>query len=151
MIQIAGRRLWTGACNPTIFLSRGVFIDRFIFKSNLLWMRLPWECHNQSQDTYWRVYRMLIDEYNECFWIQRNHWIAQFYLVISPSHYGVTWEACACLSGHFAVLAIRSVNTFVYCTKQNLVFLLQQRSLPEPVHILTAHPRNELVGLAARE
>ena len=50
-----------------------------------------------------------------------------------------------------AVLAIRSVNTCVYCTKQDLVFLLQQRSLPEPVHILTAHPRNELVGLAAGE
>ena len=30
------------------------FIDRFIFRSNLLWMRLPWECHNQSQDTNWR-------------------------------------------------------------------------------------------------
>ena len=27
----------------------------------------------------------------------------QFYLVISPSHYGVTWEACACLSGHCSV------------------------------------------------
>ena len=32
----------------------GVFIDRFIFRSNLLWMRLPWECHNQSHDTNWR-------------------------------------------------------------------------------------------------
>ena len=31
-----------------------VFIDRFIFRSNLLWMRLPWECHNQSHDTNWR-------------------------------------------------------------------------------------------------
>ena len=30
------------------------FIDRFIFRPNLLWMRLPWECHNQSQDTNWR-------------------------------------------------------------------------------------------------
>jgi len=35
-------------------LCHGIFIDRFIFKSNLLWMRLPWECHNQSQDTNWR-------------------------------------------------------------------------------------------------
>ena len=50
-----------------------------------------------------------------------------------------------------AVLAIRSVNTCVSCTKQNLGFLLQQRSLPGPVNILTAHPQNELVGLAARE
>ena len=32
----------------------GVFIDRFVLRSNLLWMRLPWECHNQSQDTNWR-------------------------------------------------------------------------------------------------
>ena len=45
------RSLWAGACNSTIL---GVFIDRFIFRSNLLWMRLPWECHNQSQDTNWR-------------------------------------------------------------------------------------------------
>ena len=37
-----------------LYSCHGVFIDRFIFRSNLLWMRLPWECHNQSQDTYWR-------------------------------------------------------------------------------------------------
>ena len=37
-----------------LYFCHGVFIDRFIFKSNLLWMRLPWECHNQSQDTNWR-------------------------------------------------------------------------------------------------
>ena len=36
-----------------LFSCHGVFIDRFIFRSNLLWMRLPWECHNQSQDTNW--------------------------------------------------------------------------------------------------
>ena len=34
-----------------LYFCHGVFIDRFIFKSNRLWMRLPWECHNQSQDT----------------------------------------------------------------------------------------------------
>ena len=32
----------------------GVFIDRFTLTSNLLWMGLPWERHNQSQDTNWR-------------------------------------------------------------------------------------------------
>ena len=37
-----------------LYFCQGVFINRFIFKSNLLWMRLPWECHNQSQDTNWR-------------------------------------------------------------------------------------------------
>ena len=37
-----------------LYFCHGVFTDRFIFKSNLLWMRLPWECHNQSQDTNWR-------------------------------------------------------------------------------------------------
>ena len=37
-----------------LYSCHGVFIDRFIFRSNLLWMRLPWECHNQSQDTNWR-------------------------------------------------------------------------------------------------
>ena len=37
-----------------LYFCHGVFIDRFIFRSNLLWMRLPWECHNQSQDTNWR-------------------------------------------------------------------------------------------------
>ena len=31
----------------------GVFLSRR-FHRNLLWMRLPWECHNQSQDTNWR-------------------------------------------------------------------------------------------------
>ena len=36
-----------------LYFCLSVFIDRFIFKSNLLWMRLPWECHNQSQDTNW--------------------------------------------------------------------------------------------------
>ena len=38
----------------SLYFCHGVFIDRFIFKLNLLWMRLPWECHNQSQDTNWR-------------------------------------------------------------------------------------------------
>ena len=37
-----------------LYCCHGVFIDRFIFRSNLLWRRLPWECHNQSQDTNWR-------------------------------------------------------------------------------------------------
>ena len=37
-----------------LYFCHGVFIDRFIFRSNLLWMRLPWECHRQSQDTNWR-------------------------------------------------------------------------------------------------
>ena len=37
-----------------LYFCHGVFIDRFIFRSSLLWMRLPWECHNQSQDTNWR-------------------------------------------------------------------------------------------------
>ena len=37
-----------------LYSCHGVFIDRFIFRSNLLWMRLPWKCHNQSQDTNWR-------------------------------------------------------------------------------------------------
>ena len=36
------------------YFCRSIFIDRCIFRSNLLWMRLPWECHNQSQDTNWR-------------------------------------------------------------------------------------------------
>ena len=29
-------------------------LDRFDLRSNLFWMRLLWECHNQSQDTNWR-------------------------------------------------------------------------------------------------
>ena len=37
-----------------LYFCHGVFIARFIFRSNLLWMRPPWECHNQSQDTNWR-------------------------------------------------------------------------------------------------
>ena len=37
-----------------LYFCHGVFKDRFIFRSNLLWMRLPWECHNQSQNTNWR-------------------------------------------------------------------------------------------------
>ena len=34
--------------------SHGAFIDRFIFRSNLIWTIVPWECHNQLQDTNWR-------------------------------------------------------------------------------------------------
>ena len=51
---------WSGAYEqehatpPWLYFCHSVFVDRFIFKSNLLWMRLPWECHNQSQDTNWR-------------------------------------------------------------------------------------------------
>ena len=37
-----------------LYFCQGVFIDRFIFRPNLLWMRLPRECHNQSQHTNWR-------------------------------------------------------------------------------------------------
>ena len=37
-----------------LYFCNGVFIDQFIFRSNLLWMRPPWECHNQSQDSNWR-------------------------------------------------------------------------------------------------
>ena len=37
-----------------LYFCHGVFIHRFIFKSNPIWMRLPWESHNQSQDTNWR-------------------------------------------------------------------------------------------------
>ena len=53
LIIYSTRSLWAGVCNSTI-ICQGVFIDRFIFRSNLLWMRLPWECHNQSQNTNWR-------------------------------------------------------------------------------------------------
>ena len=49
----SARSLWVGEYNSTISC-HGAFVDRFIFRSNLLWMRLPWECHNQSQDTNWR-------------------------------------------------------------------------------------------------
>ena len=37
-----------------LYSCHGVFIDRFIFREGLLGIRLPWECHNQSQDTNWR-------------------------------------------------------------------------------------------------
>ena len=30
------------------------FIDRLIFRSNFYGMKLPWECHDQSQETDWR-------------------------------------------------------------------------------------------------
>ena len=49
---------WSGAYEEehatSLYFCNGVFIDRFIFKSNLLRMRLPWKCHSQSQDTNWR-------------------------------------------------------------------------------------------------
>ena len=32
---------------------RCIFIDWFIFRSNLPGMRLPWECHDQSQEPNW--------------------------------------------------------------------------------------------------
>ena len=54
------------------------------------------------------------------------------------------WSLQCLLSG-------QSTRVFTARNRIWFFFLLQQRSLPEPVHILTAHPRNELVGLAARE
>ena len=42
-----------GACYSTAFLSRR-FHSRFIFRSNLPGMRLPSECHDQSQETNWQ-------------------------------------------------------------------------------------------------
>ena len=49
---------WSGAyeqehATPLCFC-HGVFINWFTFGSNLLWMRLAWESHNQSKDTNWR-------------------------------------------------------------------------------------------------
>ena len=58
LIFISLKLQWPGAYEQEhaspLYFCHGVFIDRFIFKLNLLWMRLPWECHNQSQDTNWR-------------------------------------------------------------------------------------------------
>ena len=31
-----------------LYFCHGVFINWFMFGSNLLWMRLPWECHNHK-------------------------------------------------------------------------------------------------------
>ena len=47
------RSRWEGVRNSTIFLPRR-FHRPFIFRSNFPGMRLPWECHNQSQETKWR-------------------------------------------------------------------------------------------------
>ena len=41
------RSRWVGACNR--YSCHGVFVDRFTFRSNFPRMRLPWECHDQSQ------------------------------------------------------------------------------------------------------
>ena len=41
---------------PVTALHTDLFLDgihRFIFRWNLLWMRLPWKCHNQLQETNW--------------------------------------------------------------------------------------------------
>ena len=37
-----------------LYSCQGVFIDRFIFRSNFAGMRLPWRCHGQAQATNWR-------------------------------------------------------------------------------------------------
>ena len=37
-----------------LYFCHGVFIDRFIFRSNSSGIRLPWECDDQSQETNWR-------------------------------------------------------------------------------------------------
>ena len=60
LVLIQCQTIWiqTGAYElehaTLLYCCHGVFLDRFIFRSNLLWRRLPWECHNQSQDTNWR-------------------------------------------------------------------------------------------------
>ena len=42
------RSRWVGACNSAIFSLTDLFLDRISLD-----MRLPWECHNQSQETNW--------------------------------------------------------------------------------------------------
>ena len=48
-------RIWTGADEQEhatpLYSCHGVFIDRFIFRSNFPRIRFPWECHDQSQKT----------------------------------------------------------------------------------------------------
>ena len=39
-----------------LYFCHGVFIDRFIFRSNSPGIRLPWECADQSQETNGRHY-----------------------------------------------------------------------------------------------
>ena len=34
-----------------LYFCYGIFIDRFIFRSNSPGIRLPWECDDQSQET----------------------------------------------------------------------------------------------------
>ena len=46
---IQSRSRWVRECNCTIFSSAGSFLDRFP------WMRLPWECRDQSQETNCRL------------------------------------------------------------------------------------------------
>ena len=41
-------------CHKYEVFNCSVFIDQFIFRSNFLGMRLPWECHDQSQESNWR-------------------------------------------------------------------------------------------------
>ena len=39
-----------------LYSCHGVFIDRFIFRSSFSRKTLPWECHDQLQETNWRHY-----------------------------------------------------------------------------------------------
>ena len=49
----SGKSLWVGACNSTIFLWRR-FHRQIYFYIEFPGTRLPWECHDQSQETDWR-------------------------------------------------------------------------------------------------
>ena len=40
-------------CHKYEVFNCSVFIDQVIFRSNFLGMRLPWECHDQSQQSNW--------------------------------------------------------------------------------------------------
>ena len=60
ILLASNRSSWMGACNCTIFLSRR-FHRPIYFRSNFPGMRLPWERHDQSQETYLTSLRHSLD------------------------------------------------------------------------------------------
>ena len=52
VIEALEYKIWLENATPQNFC-HGVFIHRFIFRSNFPRMRLLWECHDQSLETNW--------------------------------------------------------------------------------------------------
>ena len=76
----------------TIYSWHGVFLDRFIFRSNFPRMRLPWECHDRARVIDWRH---CVTGPELPFFSKRNHTLKIDQSVMIPWHWLSMGVACS--------------------------------------------------------